>query len=69
MHLKIYAYAVIILPSGNTNLLSHKIFRPLRSTVPKVEMTAEAVFVLSKFDIHFACLNPKLVAFWRSKRH
>jgi len=66
MHLKIYVYSVIVLLSGNTNLLSHKIFRPLRSVVPKMEMTTETVFVL-KFNIHFACLNPKLVAFRRGK--
>lgn len=63
MHLKIDAYSVIILPSGDTNLWSHKIFKHPRPTVPKVEMTAEAVFVLSKFDIHFVCLTP----FWRGK--
>lgn len=67
MHLKMDACSVIVLPSGNSNLLNHKIFRPPRSTVPRVEMTTEAVFILSKFDIHLACLNPKLVAFWRGK--
>lgn len=63
MHLKV-AYPVIILPSGNTVLLSHKIFRPLRSIVSKVQKTMEVVFVLGKFVIHFACLTPKLAALW-----
>lgn len=68
MHLKIGAYSVIILPPGNADLLNQKIFRPLKSSDSEVEMTAEAIFVLSKFDIHFTCLNPKLVTFWKGKR-